>query len=116
MEKQPLEPYKLTAGYEMEFECGVVIFGQIGGGGYLCCFALWRLVKCVCECHVIVEPLPFCRDRVQLFFQDLSSHLSRVITSAAHNQFLLERGVVSVLCLAGRLLGRGDFPVIEVSK
>ena len=41
---------------------------------------------------------------------------SRVITSAAHNQFLLERGVVSVLRLAGRLLGRGDFPVIEVSK
>ena len=36
-------------------------------------------------------------------------------TSVAHNQFLLERGVVSVLRLAGRLLGRGDFPVIEVS-
>lgn len=57
---------------------------------------------------------PSCRDRVNLFFLDLSSHLSRVITSAAQNQFLLERAVVSVLHLALRLLGRGDFPIIQV--
>ena len=53
----------------------------MGGGGGVSdgvCFALWwmdSLFVNVCKCHLIVEPLPFCRDQVQLFFQDLSSHL-----------------------------------------
>ena len=57
---------------------------------------------------------PLCRDRVGLFWKDLSSHLSRLMASAAQSKFLLERGVVSVLLLALRLLGRGEFPVIQV--
>ena len=64
---------------------------------FVCLFVLGSgdlLLECVCEFRVIVE-------------QDLS-HLSRVITSAAHNQFLLEGCVVFVLRNV-----RGDFPVIE---
>ena len=54
------------------------------------------------------------RDRVSLFWKELSTHLSRVISSATLHHFLLERGVVSVLHLALRLLGRGEFPIIQV--
>ena len=55
---------------------------------------------------------------MKLFWKDLSSHLARVVASASQqggNTFLLERGVVSILHLALRLLGRGEFPVIQVT-
>lgn len=71
---------------------------------------IWPTSK-VSDCHFSFSS----RDRVGLFFQDLSAHLTRVISSAAQYHFLLERGVVSVLHLALRLLGRREFPVIQVS-
>ena len=59
---------------------------------------------CVRKCHLIVEPLPFSRDRVQLFFQDLSSHLYDFSSS----QPVM---LVSVPCRQVR----GEFTVFEVS-
>lgn len=65
----------------------------------------------LCHAPSLLPP----RDRMGVFWKDLSLHLSRIIASAGNNHFLLERGVVSVMHLALRLLGRGEFPIIQVS-
>ena len=44
------------------------------------------------------------RDRVSLFWEDLSSHLSRVILTSQSYSYLLERTVVALLRLSIRLL------------
>ncbi len=43
-----------------------------------------------------------------LFWDDLSTHLSRIILTAGSHGYMLERGVVSLLRLAVRLLSRED--------
>ncbi|XP_064404547.1 Golgi-specific brefeldin A-resistance guanine nucleotide exchange factor 1-like isoform X2 [Halichondria panicea] len=48
------------------------------------------------------------KDRVLLFWEDLSTHLSRIILTAGSHGYMLERGVVSLLRLAVRLLSRED--------
>ena len=46
------------------------------------------------------------RDRIGLFWSDLSSHLARIIIKSHGHAHLLERRVVGLLHLASRLLGR----------
>ena len=48
----------------------------------------------------------FPRDRIGLFWSDLSNHIAQIIVKAHGHTHLLERTVVGLLHLASRLQGR----------
>ena len=56
---------------------------------------------------MIVEMyIEHCRDRIGLFWSDLSNHIARIVVKSHGHTHLLERTVVGLLHLVTRLLGR----------